>query len=387
MKFLHLADLHIGKTVNDFSMIEDQKAILEQILEIVSTHGIDGVLIAGDVYDRSVPSEEAVRLLDYFLCRLSGMGTEVFLISGNHDSEERLNFGSALFLKNKIYIAAKYEGKLCRIECEDAFGKLFVYLLPFVKASQVKHFYPKETIESYEDAVRVVLAHAGVDPSERNILAAHQFVTGMGEDPHLAGSENTAVVGTIEKIGAGCFGDFDYVALGHIHSPQKVGRETIRYAGSPLKYSLSEIGNVKSVPVITLEEKGKVTVELVELKPIRDMRHLRGKMEQLLEKDNIRKPEDYIYVTLTDEDPINDAMAVFRQYYKNIMKIDYDNEHTRSREEVTAAEAVREKTYPEQITDFYQMMYGREISGEELQMMLKAAREAGVMNETSEIES
>ena len=384
MKILHLGDLHLGKSVNDFSMIEDQKYILEQILKIVEAQQIDVVLIAGDVYDKSVPSEEAVRLLDFFLCKLSETGAETFLISGNHDSDERLSFGSSLFEANRLYISAKYEGELYKRECRDEFGKINIYLLPFVKASQVKHFFPEEKIESYEDAVRVVLSHAHVNPTERNILAAHQFVAGTGGNPTLAGSEGAAVqsVGTVEKIGADCFDDFDYVALGHIHLPQQVGRETVRYSGSPLKYSLSEVNNDKSVPVITLGEKGDVSVELVGLKPLRDMRHLKGKMEQLLDKKNITSPEDYIYVTLTDEEIVNDAMSIFQQYYKNTMKIVYDNSHTGEAEYTDITEMMGEKTFPQLISDFYRLMYGCEISEEELQVMKEVAREAGVTDET-----
>jgi len=365
-------------------MIEDQEYILKQILTMIPQYNIDAVLIAGDIYDKPVPSEEAVKLLDNFLCRLSETGVETFLISGNHDSDERLNFGSSLFEANEIYISAKYGGTLYKKECNDEFGKINIYLLPFVKASQVKFFYPDEKIDSYDDAVKVVLAHADIDVSERNILVAHQFVTGKSEEPKFGGSESAAVlnVGTIEKIGVDCFDDFDYVALGHIHSPQKIGRETVRYSGSILKYSFSEVNNDKSVPVITLGRKGEVGVSLVPLKPLRDMRHLKGKMAQLLDRKNIVSPEDYIYVTLTDEDPVNHVMDIFRQHYKNTMKVIYDNAHTREEGQVDFAKITQEKTYPELLSDFYQMMYGCKISAEEMEIMKEIAREAGIVNET-----
>lgn len=383
MKALHLGDLHIGKSVNDFNMIEDQKYILEQILDIIRSHKIDVVFIAGDIYDRAIPSEEAVKLLDYFLCELFKIGVETFLISGNHDSDERLNFGSSLFQKNKIYISAKYDGNIYKKTFKDEFGNLNIYLLPFVKASHVKYFYPDEKIESYDDAVRVVLTHTDINWSERNIIVAHQFVTGRNEDPELGGSEGASVlkVGTIEKIGVDCFDGFDYVALGHIHSPQKIGKETVRYSGSPLKYSLSEADNDKSVPVITFGEKGNTLVELVKLKPLRDMRHLKGRMEQLLAPQNIKFPEDYIYVTLTDDDPIPDVMGIFQQYYKNTMKVIYDNAHTREIEQIDITKFVQEKTYPELVSDFYRMMYGCEISADELQVMKEVAKEAGIIDE------
>ncbi len=383
MKILHLGDLHIGKSVNDFNMIEDQKYMLEQILGIIEKQKIDALLLAGDIYDKAVPSEEAVNLLDYFLSRLSLSGVETFLISGNHDSDDRLNFGRSLFEANKIHIAAKYDGHLYKRELQDEFGKVNVFLLPFVKASQVKHFYPDEKIESYDDAVRVVLAHGEIDPFERNILVAHQFVAGKSTDPELGGSESAAVlnVGTIEKIGVDCFDDFDYVALGHIHSPQEIGRETVRYSGSILKYSLSEVNNHKSAPVVTFGKKGEISVALIELTPLRDMRHLKGKMEQLLDKKHITSPDDYIYVTLTDEEPVHDAMAIFQQYYKNTMKIIYDNAHTREMEQVDLTQVTKEKGYPELISDFYHMMYGCDISEEEMDIMKEIAEEAGVINE------
>lgn len=381
LKLLHLSDLHIGKTVNDFSMIEDQRYILEQIPPLIEKHGIDAVLLAGDIYDKPVPGEEAVRLLNDFLCWLSDCDVDTFLVSGNHDSDERLHFGSSLFEKNRIYIYAKYDGHLYQKTCEDAFGKVNIFLLPFVRASQVRHFYPNEKIESYQDAVKAALAHARIDPAERNILVAHQFVAGAGGDPQIAGSESAAVlnVGTVEKISADCFNDFDYVALGHIHSPQKVGRETVRYAGSLLKYSLSEVNNSKSVPIVTCGEKGEVTIGFEQLQPLRDMRHLRGKMEQLLDRKNIVSPDDYIYVTLTDEEPVNDAMAVFQQYYPNTMKIAYDNSHTRKIQDAVIDRTLPQKTYPELLSDFYRMMYGCEISEEELRIMKEIAKEANVI--------
>lgn len=384
MKFLHLGDLHIGKSVNDYSMADDQKYILEQILAIAQEQKIDGVLIAGDVYDKAVPSEEAVRLFDYFICELADRQIKTFIISGNHDSDERLHFGSALFASSGIYISSKYKGVLKRYSLEDEHGKVNIYLLPFVKASQVKHFFPEMEIDSYDKAVRAVLDETDIDEGERNILVAHQFVAGKSAEPELGGSENAAVqnIGTVEKVGADCFDAFDYVALGHIHSPQRVGRDEVRYSGSPLKYSLSEINNKKSVPVITLGQKGEVSIELIPLEPLREMRHLKGRLEQLLDKKNIVSPEDYIYVTLTEEHPIPDAISIIRQYYPNTMKIDYENTHTREMGDIEMSQVMRERTFQELISDFYGMMYGCEISEEEMKVMSEVAREAGVANET-----
>lgn len=384
MKLLHLGDLHIGKSVNDYSMIADQKYILDQILTMAQEHSVDGVLIAGDVYDKSVPSEEAVRIFDYFLCQLAEQKIPAFIISGNHDSDERLHFGSALFETNGIYIASKYEGAMGKQTLTDEYGKVNIYLLPFVKASQVRHFWQEEKIESYDQAVRLVVENTDINKEERNILVAHQFVAGKGAEPEFGGSENAAVqnVGTVEMVGTDCFMDFDYVALGHIHSPQRVGRDTIRYSGSPLKYSLSEIDNQKSVPMITLGQKGDVDIELIPLHPLHDMRHLQGRMEQILSRENIKFPEDYIYVTLTDEYAIPDAMATIRQYYPNTMKIDYDNSHTRAAGKIDVSQVTQEKSFSEIISDFYQMMYGCEISEEEMKLMLEVAGKAGVIDET-----
>ena len=384
MKLMHLGDLHLGKSLGDFDLNEDQKYILDQILGIIDEREVDGILIAGDVYDRAVPSESATNLLDYFLKCLADRNVKTFMISGNHDSDDRLNYGSSLFAANHIYISSQFRGSLYRQTVIDEYGEADIYLLPFVKASQVRHFYPDEKIENYEDAVRTILKHAGIDPDKRNILVAHQFVAGKGADPELGGSEGagTQSVGLVEKIGYDCFDLFDYAALGHIHSPQSVGRKEVRYSGSPLKYSLSEVGNDKSVPVITLGEKGDVDIELVKLRPMRDMRHLKGPIEKLLNRENITSPEDFIYATLTNEDIIDDAMGILQQVYPNTVKIDYDNSRTREIERIDIANIAEQKSFDELIGDFYRKMYGCDISEEEMQVMKEAAKEAGVIDET-----
>ena len=384
MRLIHLGDLHLGKSLGDFDLIEDQQYILDQILEIVDKEMIDGVLIAGDVYDRAIPSEGATNLLDYFLKSLAERKVKTFMISGNHDSDDRLNYGSSLFEANQIYISAQFKRNLYKQTVSDKYGEVNIYLLPFVKASQVRHFYPDEKIENYDAAVRTILQHAEIDFNKRNIIVAHQFVAGKGADPELGGSEGagTQSVGLVEKIGYDCFDGFDYVALGHIHSPQSVGREEVRYSGSPLKYSLSEVNNDKSVPLITLGEKGDVKIELLELRPLRDMRHLRGPVEKLLDKEKIVRPEDFIYATLTNEDLINDAMGIMQQVYPNTIKIDYDNSRTREVDQIDITAITEQKTFDELISDFYRKMYSCEISEEELQVMMEAAKEAGVIDET-----
>ena len=382
MKLLHLSDLHIGKSLLEFSLIDDQRYILDQVIDVAEKKEVDAILIAGDIYDRAIPSEESVSLFDYFLRTLASKHIKTFAISGNHDSDERLNFGSSLFEANGVYISSKFEGKLYKKELEDKKEAVNIYLLPFVKASQVKHFFPDAEIETYEDAVRTIVENADINKKETNILVAHQFVAGKGGKTILSGSESVTVqnVGLVEQIGTSCFDCFDYVALGHIHAPQQLGRETLRYSGSPLKYSLSEINNDKSMPLISIEG-GKVSVELIPLTPLRDMRHIKGKMEQLLDKKNIKSPEDFIYVTLTDEDVINNAMGIFQQVYPNTVRIDYDNAHTRELEHIDITQIGENKTFDELISDFYRMVYKCDISDEELAIMMDVAREAGVVDE------
>ena len=382
MKIMHLGDLHIGKSLGDFDLYEDQKYILEQILNLIKEKSVDVLLIAGDVYDKAIPGEKSVQLLDYFLKRLVEIGIKTYMISGNHDSDERLNFGSSLFESNNIYINSKFNGILKRYSLHDEFGELNIYLLPFVKASQVQHFFPEEKIDSYDMAVRTIIKHSDFDACKRNILVAHQFVAGK-EDPEIAGSEGLSVhnVGMVEKIGYGSLAEFDYVALGHIHSPQSVGLKHIRYCGSPLKYSLSEVNNNKSVPIITFKDKGEVLVEFAPLLPMRDIRHLRGNIKNLLDKKNISMENDFIYATLTDEDIVNDAMGIFREYYPNTVKIDYDNSHTKEIENVDITRITQNKTFDELIKDFYMQMYSCDMGEEELEIMKWAAKEAGVGNE------
>ena len=373
----------MGKSLGDFDLLEDQRYILDRILCIADEEAADGILIAGDVYDKAIPSEAAVKLLDYFLIALARKGIRVFMVSGNHDSDDRLDYGSALFASNQIFISSVFDGTLHKQSLSDGGAEIDIYMLPFVKASQVKHYFPDEKIENYADAVSAVIRNTPINKKNKNILVAHQFVAGRGEDPALAGSESvgTQSVGMVEKIGYDCFADFDYVALGHIHSPQRVGRDEIRYAGSPLKYSLSEVNNDKSVPLIAVSAGEPVKIELIPLKPMRDMRHIRGTLRELLDKKNVKAPEDFIYATLTDENMINDVMGIFQTVYPNTVRIDYDNSHTREIERTDIDRIAENKSFPELIGDFYRLIYGCEISEEEMAVMRETAREAGVIHE------
>lgn len=328
MKFLHLADLHLGKRVNGFSMLEDQAHILRQILAILDDEQPDGVLIAGDVYDKSVPSVEAVELLDGFLTELRARGVPVLLISGNHDSPERLAFGGRVMDSCGIHISPVYDGALAPVTLHDEFGPVHVWLLPFVKPAHVRRWFPDADIESYTDAVAEAVAHMDIDTAARNVLVTHQFVTGGTR----SGSEELSVGGT-DNVDSGVFAPFDYVALGHLHGAQHIGRETIRYAGSPLKYSFSEARQHKSVTVVTLGEKGDVQVRTVALTPLRELREIRGSYDELTARsfyEHTTYRSDYLHLILTDEQDVFDAMSRLRTIYPYLMTLDYDNARTRA---------------------------------------------------------
>lgn len=350
MKLIHLSDLHIGKRVNEFSMIEDQKYILKVILNIIDDEKPDGVLIAGDVYDKSVPSAEAVQLLDDFLCRLAKRKLPTYIISGNHDSAERLSFGGRLMDMSGIHLSPVYNGKVEPFTLTDEYGKVNIYMLPFIKPVNVRRFFPDSEIESYTDAIKVTVDSMNVDEKERNIIVTHQFVTGASRSE----SEEISVGGS-DNVDASVFDAFDYVALGHIHGPQKIGRESVRYCGTPLKYSFSEANHKKSVTVVEMGEKGKIEIRTVPLVPKHDLREIKGKYEEILLKENYEgtNTEDYIHITLTDEEDIADVMNILRIIYPNIMKLDYDNKRTRSNQAVGMAENVEKKSPLELFSEFY----------------------------------
>lgn len=357
MKLIHLSDLHLGKRVNEFSMLEDQKYILTQILQIIEREQPDGVLIAGDVYDKSVPSAEAVALLDDFLVCLAKGNHQVFLISGNHDSPERLAFGGRLIEQSGIHLAPVYDGRVEPIRLTDRHGPLDLYLLPFLKPAHVRRFFPEEEIASYTDAMRTVTGAMQVDAGIRNVLVTHQFVTGAAR----CESEDLSVGGA-DNVDVSVFDAFDYVALGHIHGPQQAGRETVRYCGTPLKYSFSEAGQQKSVTVAELAEKGNVQVRTVPLTPLRDMVELRGTYEELTYRgfyEGTAYQEDYIHITLTDEEDIPDAMSRLRTVYRNLMKLDYDNKRTRAGGAVDSAAEVERKTPLALLEEFYELQNGQ----------------------------
>ena len=354
MKLFHLSDLHIGKRVNEFSMIEDQKYILTQILYAADQEKPDGILISGDVYDRTIRTAEAVQVFDAFLTRLSEQKIPAFIISGNHDSAERLAFGSSLMGKSGIYFSMVYDGTVEKIPMQDAYGTVWIYLLPFLRPSTIRHALPEraEEVQSAADAVRIALEQTKIDEKERNVLLAHQFVTGAKRC-----DAEELQVGDVDQIPAELFTSFEYVALGHIHSPQKVGRETVRYCGAPLKYSFSEAGQEKSITVVEIKEKGSVDLRTIPLKPLHDLRKIRGTYLEVTAKSfyENRDCEDYLQVTLTDEEDVPDGMAKLRTIYPNLMRLEYDNKRTRSNAEVRAAERVEEKSELELFQEFYEL--------------------------------
>lgn len=361
MRFLHLSDLHIGKRLNEFSLLEDQAYILGQILEIMKSEQPDGVLIAGDVYDKAAPSAEAVGLFDDFLTRLSRSGTAVFLISGNHDSPERIAYGSRILDRCRIYLSPLYEGKTEPVILKDEIGEVAVYLLPFLKPAMLRRFWPEEEIGSYTDALRLAVGAMDICPSRRNILVAHQFVTGASRC-----ESEEVTIGGLDNVDASVFAAFDYVALGHIHSPQSIG-ETIRYCGTPLKYSFSEAGQEKSVTVVELSEKGSLQLRTIPLKPLHDLRELRGRYEELTARSFYEgtPTEDYLHIVLTDEEDILGAAEKLRTIYPNLMKLSYDNRRTRSDRVLESASGVEEKSPLELLSELYRLQNNQEMSEEQ----------------------
>ena len=362
MKFAHIGDLHIGKRVHDFSMLEDQRYILDQMMKIFAEQKVDGVLIAGDVYDKTVPSAEAVQLFDEFITGLAKAEIPVYMISGNHDSAERLSFGAKLFESSDIYISQVYDGEMKRIVLKDQYGPISVYLLPFLKPAAVRHALQRDDINTYEEGVMAALQECEIDTTQRNVLVAHQFVTGADRSD----SEETWV-GGLDNVSAEVFKDFDYVALGHIHSPQNVGSEHIRYCGTPLKYSFSEAGQQKSVTVVELLEKGNFRIRAIPLKPLRDMRKLKGTYMEITSLSSYQdtNTEDYVQITLTDEEDIVDGMQKLRTVYPNLMRLEYDNRRTRENQEIAGTETVKRKSELEYFEEFFELQNNQPMNEEQ----------------------
>jgi len=373
MKFIHLSDLHIGKRVNEYSMLEDQKYILNQILNIIDEEKPDSVIIAGDVYDKSVPSAEAVALFDDFLVKLANRDLYVFVISGNHDSPERIAFGGKLMEASKIYMSPVYDGTVTPVTLKDEFGKINIWMLPFVKPVHIRRFNDDIEINSYTDAIKIAVNKLDIDSTERNLMITHQFVTGADRTE----SEEISVGGT-DNVDVSVFEVFDYTALGHIHRPQNCKSEKVRYSGTPLKYSFSESKDNKSVTVAELKEKGNLIVNTIALTPVRDMVEIRGRYEEIMLRSFYKDTsyqEDYTHITLTDEDDIPDAIGKLRTVYHNLMKLDYDNLRTRNMNSIDGAENLEKKSPFEHFSEFYKKQNNQPMNDNQNDFMKKLIEE------------
>lgn len=366
MKILHLSDLHFGKRLNNFSLLEDQYHINQQIFKLAEDTHIEAVIIAGDVFDKQIPSAGAIQLFDDFLNFWAELNLPVFIISGNHDSAERLSFGANIFSNNNIYISPVYNGQITPITLNDAYGKINFYLLPFIKPATVRPFFPDEKINSYTEAVQTVLNNLPLNKDERNILIAHQFVTGAV----LSDSEEI-VVGGLDNVDAHVFDAFDYVALGHIHTPQTILRDSIRYCGTLLKYSFSEANQQKCATVIDIKAKGQMDITAYPVKPLHDMRKIKGTYAELTDRQNYigTDTDDYILATLTDEEDVPDAIGRLRSIYPNIMQLDYDNIRTRTRNNIEAVDINTSKAPLELFGEFYKLQNNQPLNETQSQIM------------------
>lgn len=364
MKFMHLADLHLGKRVNEFSMLEDQKYILEQVLKMLDEEQAEGLLIAGDIYDRQVPPIEAVKLFDDFLTRVSLKRIPVYVISGNHDSIERVSFGARLMEGSGIHMATEYNGAVDTVTVKDEYGTIDIYLLPFLKPAQVRSVWGEdaETVRTYEEALSFVMSRITRDEEHRSVLLAHQFAAGAV----TCDSEEHAV-GGLDQVDVSCFDGFDYVALGHLHGAQRVGRDTVRYAGTLLKYSFSEVKHKKSVTMVDLREKGIVEIYSRRISPLHEMRDIRGSYAEVTNRANYEGTDtkDYVRITLTDEEDIFDAVGKLRAIYPNLMRLEYDNTRTQKSCNVMVSEKEKKKNPITLTEELFRMQNNRTMREEQ----------------------
>lgn len=368
MKFLHTADLHLGKQMNDLSLMEDQAAVLDQIVQVAVDEDVQAVLIAGDVYQRSTPQAEAMAMFDRFVSRLAEAGKMVMIISGNHDSAQRISYFSSLVRDAGVHLTEAFTGELQHVTLQDAYGPVTVWLMPFLRPAQVRRVWPEEKIASYQDAVAAVIRHAEIDCTKRNVLMCHQFVSGC-----VTCDSEEMSVGTLDQIDGAILVDFDYVALGHIHGPQKVLRETMRYAGSPLKYSFSEARHHKSVTIVEMYEKGDTQVRTVPLYPLRDVRCVEGLLKDLMDE---LYTEDYVWITIHDELPPPDAKVSLSVNHPNMLKFSVVNSRTKTDQDVRAAEMMEKKTVQELFNDFYRLQNNDQLPSEgHLQVLSQLIKE------------
>ena len=379
MRILHLADLHLGKILQEQPLIEDQKYMLEEIIKKVQEENIEIILISGDIYDRSIPQTDAVDMLDYFLNKLiKDLKKQVFIISGNHDSKERLGFGNKIFENDGLYISSKYEGQIKKVELQDEYGKLNIYLLPFIKPVEVKKYFEDEIL-SYDETIKKIIEKENIDETQRNIILTHQFVTCIGEEIERTDSE-TISLGGIDNVDISNYDKFDYVAIGHVHRPQRIGRDTARYAGAMLKYSFSEVNHKKTIPIIDFKEKGNINIKLVELIPLRDMREIKGPIEELIKKENYKNTntEDYIKAIITNEEPVYDAIGQIRKIYPNVLKLEIQNSKSsvsQNDEKEKELQNIKNKSEVELFNEFYKFQNYTELNDEQSQVIENIVKE------------
>ncbi|MBQ1711004.1 MAG: exonuclease SbcCD subunit D [Treponema sp.] len=372
MRFLHLADLHLGKHINQFSMLEDQKYIFNEIVEIIKKEKPNALLLSGDIYDKPIPPVEAVNLLDEFLSKIALEKIPVLIISGNHDSPDRLSFGSSLMKSSQIFISQVYDGNIQCVTLEDENGPVNFYLLPYIKPSTVRQVFPEEKINSFNDAVKLALSKLSLNKDERNVLLAHQFVTGAqtceSEELFVGGSEN---------VDASLFDDFDYVALGHIHGPQKVIRESIRYCGTPLKYSFSEVNHKKGLCLVELGKKGDFNCTSIPLKPLHEMRKLKGTFQEIMfgPESKASNKDDYLHITLTDEMDVPEGYGRLSSVYKNLISMDYDNSRTRANQDMTLLDNIKTVKPLELFEEFFEKQNNKKMTEDQKNFMEKLIEE------------
>ena len=383
MKLIHISDLHLGLILNGFDMKEDQQYILDQIIQIISGQNVDGVIIAGDIYDKSSPPAEAVSMFSRFLANISNMGKNIYMISGNHDSAERINYGKEVFCNSGVYISDLYNGHVEPVKAEDEFGPINIYLLPFIKPALVRHAFPNRRIDNYTAALRTAVDAMDVDTSVRNILVTHQFVSGAAVCD--SDCQMSLIVGTTEDVDAAVFAPFDYTALGHLHRPQNVGTDRIRYCGTPLKYSFSEADHQKSVTVVNLGPKGDVHIETVPLKPLHDLVRISGDFETVFRPANYPdiSPDDYIEVILNEENDIPDAITRLRSVYPNIMKLSYRSSRTAADNAIIIGDADETKSPLELFAEFYETMNQQPLSDKQHDLMNEIINDIWSEHETA----
>lgn len=366
MKLMHLADLHLGKALFNIPQLPDQRFVLEQLLDRAVSEQVDAIVLAGDIFDKASPSAEAVELLDWLLTAIEQRGLACIGVPGNHDSAERIGYASSLLARHRIHLAGPYRGKVECVRLKDGWGTVAFWLFPFMRPAQVKPYFSDEDIKGdYTTALAAVVETCAIDPAERNVAVAHQFVASGSADPERSDSE--LAIGGVDRVASSVFDPFDYVALGHLHHPQQVGRDTMRYAGSPLMYSLSELAHPKTTPIVTLKEKGSVSIELVPIEPLRPLRRIRGPLDRLVSPEIVAEgdPNDYLHVVLTDEAPAIDALARVRSAYPYTLLVEYDNVAVRARRQRTLGTVERDLDPVELFERFFEQELDRPLDDDQ----------------------